>query len=679
MPIRIARTQQPQEPGVTPGTSTVSPVVGFGNPAAAAARTSGQAANLAAQLFQEDRDREVVARVSELDVQRRKADAAVLNSYLQARGKDAVEGRASALAAINENSRSIRSGIQDRAVAEVWNRQDAALTLRAQQDLDAHYRQQNTQWQVDTQEARADQLVNDLGRAALGGGYNPATGQLSVEAERTRSAYHDAIGEMGSILGWSPEQTAVARRKADTAAFSGVARSLIQQNRFEEAARVLERHGDAMDVGTKDDLLAAARSGASRSAIANWSSSVELAMQDQNMPFDARYSEADRLFREGKATAEQRDALLERIDRREKMTSERFASATLDAMTQAESFLARNPMAGLDDLPDEVFRQIERGGKIPEITRFANEGRYTTKPKVLGEVLALTEEELRAVSPKELEKTYRGSLDDSDMKMLRAMQARAVGAAKSDQIQLLTVQDRVREAAAEVLGIPRRGELSEDEAARFYRFRTDVQDRIEVDQKQGKRVDGAALQKILDEAKLNVVSVNVDYWSDLRSSVFGLTKDQQGNAYVMVGSDQVYLSAIPAAEREQIIKDLLATPGAKVTEQRIAELWVLGGRQNAERDRIQAANAAEAQQTVNAAAPPSTADLQKAEEERVRGIRKLFPSPLYEEADRRRQQQKQAAELKQQRQAEEARREAERVREIRRIWGMPPAQSGGGN
>ena len=239
--------------------------------------------------------------------------------------------------------------------------------------------------------------------------------------------------------------------------------------------------------------------------------------------------------------------------------------------------------------------------------------------------------------------------------------------------------ERVREAAAEVLGIPRRGELSEDEAARFYRFRTDVQDRIEVDQKQGKRVDGAALQKILDEAKLNVVSVNVDYWSDLRSSVFGLTKDQQGNAYVMVGSDQVYLSAIPAAEREQIIKDLLATPGAKVTEQRIAELWVLGGRQNAERDRIQAANAAEAQQTVNAAAPPSTADLQKAEEERVRGIRKLFPSPLYEEADRRRQQQKQAAELKQQRQAEEARREAERVREIRRIWGMPPAQSGGGN
>ena len=169
MPIRIARTQQPQEPGVTPGTSTVSPVVGFGNPAAAAARTSGQAANLAAQLFQEDRDREVVARVSELDVQRRKADAAVLNSYLQARGKDAVEGRASALAAINENSRSIRSGIQDRAVAEVWNRQDAALTLSAQQDLDAHYRQQNTQWQVDTQEARADQLVNDLGRAALGG------------------------------------------------------------------------------------------------------------------------------------------------------------------------------------------------------------------------------------------------------------------------------------------------------------------------------------------------------------------------------------------------------------------------------------------------------------------------------------------------------------------------------
>ena len=188
-----------------------------------------------------------------------------------------------------------------------------------------------------------------------------------------------------------------------------------------------------------------------------------------------------------------------------------------------------------------------------------------------------------------------------------------------------------------------------------------------------------ALHRAWPEAKLNVVSVNVDYWSDLRSSVFGLTKDQQGNAYVMVGSDQVYLSAIPAAEREQIIKDLLATPGAKVTEQRIAELWVLGGRQNAERDRIQAANAAEAQQTVNAAAPPSTADLQKAEEERVRGIRKLFPSPLYEEADRRRQQQKQAAELKQQRQAEEARREAERVREIRRIWGMPPAQSGGGN
>lgn len=669
MPIRLPRTSQPQDPRPFQPAGGVAPTLSIGNAAAGAVRPALQAAGLAAQIYQEQRDREIVTRVSEIDMQRRQADGAVISDYLQAQGKDAVERRSAAMAAISENSRTIRGQIKDREVAGLWQRQDVALTLAAQGELDAHYRQQNKRWQADTQEARASLLVNDLGRVAFGDGYDPATGRLSVEAERTRSAYLDSIGELGGVLGWSPEQIEVARRQADTRAFGQVAESLIRQERFDEASRVLELHGDRIDVGPRDELAQQARGGASRASVANWSTSADLAMHEQNMPFDDRYKEADRLFRDGLATAEQRDALLERIDRRAKQESDRFAAATIDAMTQAESFLSRNPMAGLADLPEKVFKQIEKGGKIPEITKFANELRYTTNPKVLAQVLSLSDETLRAITPAELESKYRGSLDESDMKMLRAMQSRAVGQAKADQIQLLTIQERVREAAAEVLGIPRRGELDDAEAAQFYQFRTKVQELIEVEQQDGKLLGNEGLQKLLDAVKLDVVSVD-EWGEDPRVPVLGLSKDQQGKAYVMVGAEQVMLTSIPTSERMTIISKLRAKQ-QPVTEQVIAELWVQGGRRNPEQDRMRAAQAAEAQRTVDAARPMSPAEQQAAEAERVRAIRQQFPMPARAAGA---VQAREAAQEDAQREA--ARREAERVREIRRIWGTAPTSGG---
>lgn len=85
----------------------------------------------------------------------------------------------------------------------------------------------------------------------------------------------------------------------------------------------------------------------------------------------------------------------------------------------------------------------------------------------------------------------------------------------------------------------------------------------------------ALLREILD----NRVRTSVNWWPDGDAvPVSMLDQNELESAYVQVGTEQIFLVDIPAGQRELIISSLRSN-GQPVSEQRIAELWVQGGRQ----------------------------------------------------------------------------------------------------
>lgn len=423
MPLYVPRTTAPQGPGKpSMAGSSIAPVPTLGGPAAAAVAGVGQQlAGRAADIYQQERDREIETRVRELDVQRRTADAEVLNGYRQALGKAAVDGRGEAMAAISSNSARVREGIADREVARAWGQQDARLTLAAQDELDGHYRQQNIKWQADTHEARADLLVSDLGRVAFGEGFDPATGRLSAEAERTRSAYRDELTRLGGLMGWDASVTETHLREADSAAFGQVAETLVRQGRWSEAQAVLEQHRERIEEGPRQQLMGMAREGVERQAavaekrrVADVGLRLSLELGGAGILTD-QVDEIDARWKDGKITTEERHEavkLLTDADSREFTASTRERNAALQA---AQEWSQQNPQgprdpnlvgppasADLRPLPPELAVRLERSGarRAYDIWR-AEGGQWTMKPEGRQAMLSWGDAQLRSFPTKE--------------------------------------------------------------------------------------------------------------------------------------------------------------------------------------------------------------------------------------------------------------------------------------
>lgn len=615
MPLYVARTAAPQGPGKpSMAGGSIAPVPTLGNSAAAAVAGVGQQlAGRAADIYQQERDREIETRVRELDVQRRTADAEVLNGYRQALGKAAVDGRGEAMAAISSNSRRVREGIADREVAKVWGQQDARLTLAAQEELDGHYRQQNIKWQADTHEARADLLVSDLGRVAFGEGFDPATGRLSDEAERTRSAYRDELARLGGLMGWDASVTEKHVREADSAAFGQVAETLVRQGRFIEAQAVLEKHRERIEEGPRQQLLQAAREGqqraaaaASRSAIADQSTRLAMSIPgemvkearaqrgalNQNDPIedprkspsyvDDAKAKLDEMFSNGSITAEVRDATLERLGADATAYRQRDARETEVVMGQAEKWLVDNPNEPVTAMPPQLYVELERRGQLAAIRGFAQGRRYVTDPKALAAFDALPDAQLQTVSRGELRTQLRGFLDDTDLNYALAKHAKATGGAGDVERRILSVDDRLNEYLRKMRPTLRgSGAAEELKSEAVYNLKRNVVERLralEAGPLQGKRpATDDELQRLFDDAVLDQVYVS-DWGYDSRLPVGALTPEQQAAAYVVVGGEEIPVGKVPTAQRK-LIEMALQRRGLPISEQAVVEMWVGGGRQ----------------------------------------------------------------------------------------------------
>lgn len=402
MVIRVNRTVLPQGP--QGGLLNASPLPAasrpIGNPAGLAAQGAGELAGLAADLFQRQRDQNLMTQLAELDMERRRADADVLGAYGELTGKAAVEQRAEAMRALEANSTRIRRKVTDKTLAGAWAQQDAALSASATARLDLHFRRENTRWQVDTQAARAELLAQDLGRVAFGEGYDPATGRLSDEAERTRSAYLDAIGTLGQLQGWSSERVEAERRKVDGAAMQQVAHSLLAEERFDEADALLKAHGDKLDPRQRDRIAAEnSRRRGDRQAFeaARWAEQQPGGLVQQIEALN-RFVEGDVMSLEVRDQAERRLRAAEDLQWQDRM---RGGNAALEQM---EQFAQLNRTGTYDALPIEMRQQLEATGRdVAAKNWFQQGGQFVTTTEGMDFMLRMDDDAMLRATRDELQ------------------------------------------------------------------------------------------------------------------------------------------------------------------------------------------------------------------------------------------------------------------------------------
>lgn len=226
------------------------------------------------------------------------------------------------------------------------------------------------------------------------------------------------------------------------------------------------------------------------------------------------------------------------------------------------------------------------GDKLNSVLTFARnvgKGTHVNNPEAWAEILSLPKAELAQMSPSEFYRSFRPVLDDAHLEKGYALLKDAQGDVGSDakHLEIITVTNRVKQAAVEAGVIPATGKAKEKELKAFADFQQMVDNRIRqfeaVDLGGKRKANSGELQQIIDNVMLDQVKVPRTLWFDFEKPAALLSEDEAGRAYVEVGGEEIVLAAIPQGQRSAIVGKLRAR-GLPVTEQAVAELWVRAGK-----------------------------------------------------------------------------------------------------
>ena len=215
--------------------------------------------------------------------------------------------------------------------------------------------------------------------------------------------------------------------------------------------------------------------------------------------------------------------------------------------------------------------------------RTVGKGTHVNNPEAWAEILSLPKTELAQMTPSEFYRSFRPFLDDAHLEKGYALLKDAQGDMGSDakHLEIISVANRVKQAAVEAGVIPATGKAKEKELKAFADFQQMVDNRIRqfeaVDLGGKRKANSGELQQIIDNVLLDQVKVPRTFWFDFEKPAALLSDDEISRAYVEVGGEEIVLASIPQAQRSTIVGKLRAR-GLPVTEQAVAELWVRAGK-----------------------------------------------------------------------------------------------------
>lgn len=253
-----------------------------------------------------------------------------------------------------------------------------------------------------------------------------------------------------------------------------------------------------------------------------------------------------------------------------------------DALDTAYKALYANG-GDMSALPAGLRAQIP-GDKLDSVMNFAKsvaKGTTSNNPQAWAQVLSLPKSELAKMSPTAFYAQFRNQLDDAHLEKGYALIAEANNQASDKHLEILTTDNRMKQAAIQAGILPAEGKPNEEQAVQFAQFQTTIDQRVRQFERidlQGKRkATSEELQRIVDTTLLDKAFVPQALWVDKQKPVALMTPEDQARSYVTVNGEDVVLTSIPVSQRAVITSKLQAR-GLPVTEQAIAELWVRAGK-----------------------------------------------------------------------------------------------------
>ena len=225
------------------------------------------------------------------------------------------------------------------------------------------------------------------------------------------------------------------------------------------------------------------------------------------------------------------------------------------------------------------------GEKLDSVLNFARTlakgDTVKNSPEAWAGVMSLPKETLAKMTPVEFYRQFRPVLDDAHLEKGYALLAQAQNAPNEKHLEIITADQRMKQAAIGAGILPAEGKANENEVKQYAQFQQIVDQRVrqfERSDLQGKRkATTEELQRVIDSVLMDKAFVPRTLWFDRERPVALLEEDQQARAYVTVGGEEITLASIPQTQRALIASKLQAR-GLPVSEQAIAELWVRAGK-----------------------------------------------------------------------------------------------------
>lgn len=250
---------------------------------------------------------------------------------------------------------------------------------------------------------------------------------------------------------------------------------------------------------------------------------------------------------------------------------------------------------GQRDAADQAWQLVSQGKRVPPSILAAMDGRDAIAVrKVLtegtpvktdvGKWLEFTNlppATLATLTPQQLMRDYRPYFSDADLRnadqMIQAAKGLRGGKPNQDGLQLMTTADLLKRTATELKILPASGIANADQQASYLAFTDRMQVKVnQWEATNGKKASPEVLRTLLDDEKLNMVRIS-EWGQDPEKAAITVSAADMAKAYVVVGDEEIKLSAIPLRRRAQIVEALQAK-GQTVTEGEIARLWVKAGK-----------------------------------------------------------------------------------------------------
>lgn len=226
------------------------------------------------------------------------------------------------------------------------------------------------------------------------------------------------------------------------------------------------------------------------------------------------------------------------------------------------------------------------GDKLGSVLEFARSvakqgSTVRNNPEAWASVMSLPKDALASMSPAEAYRRYRSQLDDSHLEKLYAKIAEAQNTANDKHLEIITTDNRVKQAAIQADILPSDGKPNGDQTKTFAQFQQMIDERVRQFERSdlaGKRkASSEELQKIIDTVMMDKAFVPRALWFDKERPIALLEEQDQARAYVNVQGEEISLASVPMQQRA-LISSKLQARGLPVTEQAIAELWVRAGK-----------------------------------------------------------------------------------------------------